>query len=328
MIGRREFIAGLGAAASPVVARAQQRAVMPVIGFLGGASASQYTPFVAAYHRGLEEIGYFVGQNVAIEYRWADGQYSRLPALAADLVARQVTVISAAGSTPATLAAKAATTTIPIVFFVGGDPVELGLVASLGHPGGNLTGFTALTAEVGSKRLQVMHEVVPAAKKMALLVNPTSPAQSEPQSRDLEAAARQLGLQLEVIRASTDREIESAIATLGQSQAGGLVIGPDVFFNTRSEQIAALALRHKLPTIYQYREFVAAGGFMSYGTSLTELFRLGGTYTGRILKGDKAAELPVQQATKIELFINLATAKALGLTIPETLLATADEVIQ
>jgi putative ABC transport system substrate-binding protein len=327
MKNRREFITLLGGAAAwPITAQAQQ--AMPVVGFLGGAYARQYAPFVAGFHRGLKEVGYVEGQNVAIEYRWAENQYSRLPSMAADLVARHVTVITAAGSTPAALAAKKATTTIPIVFFVAGDPIELGLVASLGRPGGNITGFTGLTAEVGPKRLEVLHEVVPTVTKMALLVNPTSPAQSGPQARDLETAASKLGLELHELRASTEQEIEAAFATLTQLQAGGLVIGPDVFFNTRAEQIAALALKHRVPTIYQYREFTAAGGFMSYGTSLTDMFRLCGIYTGRILKGDKPAELPVQQTTKIELIINLKTAKALGIDMPPALLARADEVIE
>jgi putative tryptophan/tyrosine transport system substrate-binding protein len=326
---RREFITLFGGAtvAWPLAVRAQQPA-MPVIGFLGGASAGQYVPFVAGFHRGLNEAGYVEGRNVAIEYRWADGQYNRLPALATDLVGRQVTVIFTGGSTPATLAAKAATATIPIVFYVAGDPVEMGLIASLSRPGGNLTGVTGLSAEIGPKRLELLHELLPTAGNIALLVNPTSPAQTDPQSRDLQGAAGKLGLQLHVLRAGTEREIDSAFETLVQRRVGGLVIGPGVFFNTRSEQLAALALRHAVPTIYQYREFAAAGGLMSYGTNLTDMFRLSGVYTGRILKGEKPADLPVQQATKVELIINMKTAKTLGLTVPLSLLGRADEVIE
>jgi putative ABC transport system substrate-binding protein len=328
-VRRREFTIGLGSAMAccPLAARGQQLR-MPVIGFLGAASPDEYAPSVKAFHRGLNESDYVAGQNVAVEYRWAEGRYDRLPALAADLVDRQVAVIFTGGSTPATLAAKAATQTIPIVFFVGGDPVEMRLVASLNRPGGNLTGVTNLAAEVGAKRLELLHELVPARTKFAMLVNPTSPAQSDPQSRALEAAARKLGLQLHVLPASTEAEIETVFAQLVQLQAGGLVVGPDVFFNTRSEQLATLALRHGIPTIYQFREFAAAGGLMSYGTNLPEMFRLCGIYTGRILKGEKPASLPVQQATKVELIINLKTAKALGLTFPLTLLGRADEVIE
>src|SRR6516225_9165874 len=292
---RREFITLLGGAAVawPLAAQAQQQ--MPVIGFLGAAAPGPYAPYVTGFLRGLSEVGYVEGRNVAIEYRWADGQYDRLPTLAADLVRREVTVIFTGGSTPATLTAKAATTTIPIVFYTGADPVELGLVASLSRPGGNLTGVTSLTTEVGPKRLELLHELLPTATSIALLINPTSPAISDPQSRDLQMAAGKLGLQLHVLHASTEREIETAFATLVQAQASGLVIGPDVFFNTRSEQLAALALRHAVPVIYQYREFAAAGGLMSYGTNIAATFHLTGVYTGRILKGEKPADLPVQQ---------------------------------
>ena len=237
-------------------------------------------------------------------------------------------MIFTGGSTPATLAAKAATTTIPIVFYTGADPVELGLVASLSRPGGNLTGVTSLTTEVGPKRLELLRELLPTATSIALLINPTSPALSDPQSRDLQMAARKLGLQLHVLHASTEREIETAFTTLVQAQASGLVIVPDVFFNTRAEQLAALALRYAVPMIYQYREFAAAGGLMSYGTNIVDMFRLAGIYTGRVLKGEKPADLPVQQTTKIELIINLKTARALGITFPITLLGRADEVIE
>jgi putative ABC transport system substrate-binding protein len=328
MMKRREFITLLGGAAAwPLAARAQQ-AAMPVIGFLQGGSPGPYALYLTAFRRGLDEAGYVEGRNVAIEYRWADGQYSRLPGLATDLIGRQVTVLATPGSTPATLAAKAVTTTIPIIFFVAGDPVELGLVASLNRPGGNLTGVTGLTAEVAPKRLELLHELVPTATTFALLVNPTSPAQADPQVRDLQAAASKLGLQVHILRASTEPDIDAAFATLVQLRAGGLVIGPDVFFNTRSEQLAALGLRHAVPTVYQYREFPAAGGLMSYGTNLSDMYRVAGLYTGRILKGEKTADLPVQQATKVELIVNLKTAKAIGVTVPTALLVRADEVIE
>jgi putative tryptophan/tyrosine transport system substrate-binding protein len=324
---RREFIALLGGAATawPFAARVQQPA-MPVIGFLHGASPDPYARFLPAFHQGLKETGYTEGGNVAVEYRWAEERYDRLPALAADLVDRHVTVIVAAGSTPAALAAKAATTTIPIVFLVGVDPVAIGLVASLARPGGNLTGVANLTAEIGPKRLEMLHAVVPTATIIALLVNPKSPALSEPHS--VQVAARTLGLRLHVLNASTEQEIDAAFATLIQLRAGGLVIGPDVLFTSRAEQLAALALRHRVPAIFQYPEFTAAGGLMSYGTDLREALRLGGLYTGRILKGEKPADLPVQQATKVELIINLKTANALGLTMPTALLVRANEVIE
>jgi putative ABC transport system substrate-binding protein len=324
---RREFITLLGGAAAswPLAARAQQR--LPVIGFLNGASPGPYARFLLGFHQGLKETGYTAGENVAVEYRWAENRYDRLPALAADLVDRHVTVIAAAGSTPAALAAKAATTTIPIVFLVGGDPVAVGLVPSLARPGGNLTGVTNLTAEVGPKRLEMLHAVVPTAT-IALLVNPKSPELSEPQSQELQVAARRLGLQLHVLNASTEPEIDTAFATLVQLRAGGLVIGADALFSSRVEQLAALALRHRIPAIYQFPEFTAAGGLMSYGNNLPDMLRLSGLYTGRILKGEKPADLPVQQATKVELIINLKTAKALGLTMPTALLVRADEVIE
>jgi putative tryptophan/tyrosine transport system substrate-binding protein len=248
--------------------------------------------------------------------------------MAADLVRRQVAVIATPGSTPAALAAKAATTTIPIVFFVAGDPVQLGLVTSLARPSGNLTGISNLGAEVGPKRLELLRELLPAATSMGLLVNPTSPAQAGPQTRDVQAAAARLGLQLHIMQASTEGEIEAAFASLMQLRARGLVVGPDVFFNTRAEQLAALALRHSMPTVYQYREFTAAGGLLSYGSSLPDKFRVCGIYTGRILKGEKVADLPVQQATNVELIVNLKTARALGVTVPTALLVRADEVIE
>jgi ABC-type uncharacterized transport system substrate-binding protein len=325
---RRKFIALLGSSvvARPLAVRAQQ--ALPAIGFLHGASPGPYAPFLLGFHQGLKEAGYTVGGNVAVEYRWAEDRYDRLPALAANLVDRHVTVIAAAGSTPAALAAKAATTTIPIVFLVGGDPIAIGLVASLARPGGNLTGVTNLTAEVGPKRLEMLHAVVPTAITIALLVNPKSPDLAEPQVQELQAAARGLGLQLHVLNASTEWEIDAAFATLVQLRVDGLVIVPDAFFTTRAEQIAALTLRHRVPAIFQYPEFTAAGGLMSYGSNLRDMLRLSGLYTGRILKGEKPADLPVQQATKVELIINLKTAKALGLTMPTALLVRADEVIE
>jgi putative ABC transport system substrate-binding protein len=326
-VKRRDFITLVGGAAAwPLGVRAQQR--LPVIGFLHGASPGPYARFLLGFHQGLKEAGYTVGGNVAIEYRWAEDRYDRLPALAADLVDRHVTVIAAAGSTPAALAAKAATTTIPIVFLVGGDPIAIGLVASLARPGGNLTGVTNLTAEVGPKRLEMLRAVAPTATTIALLVNPKSPDLAEPQVQELQVAARGLGLQLHVLNASTEGEIDAAFATLVQLRADGLVIVPDAFFTSRAEQIAALALRHRVPAIFQYPEFTASGGLMSYGSNLRDMLRLSGLYTGRILKGEKPADLPVQQATKVELIINLKTAKALSLTMPTALLVRADEVIE
>jgi putative tryptophan/tyrosine transport system substrate-binding protein len=272
--------------------------------------------------------GYVEDRNVAIEYRWAGGQYDRLPALAADLVRRQVTVIAALGGTPSALAAKSATTTIPIVFAVGSNPVSLGLVASLNRPGSNVTGVTQQAVAIGSKRLELLHEVVPKATIMALLVNPTNPPLAENLSRDAQVAARTLGLQIHVLQASTERDIDDAFATLVQLHAGGLVIGPDSFFISRSKQLAALALRHAVPTIYQYREFTAAGGLMSYGASLTDFYRLAGVYAGRILKGERPANMPVEQSPKVELIINLNTAQKLGIDMPPSILLRADEVIE
>jgi putative ABC transport system substrate-binding protein len=326
-IGRRDLLAILGGAAAawPLAARAQQGA-LPVIGFLGSDSPDLYTDRLHAFRQGLKETGYVEGQNLAIEYRWAEGRNDQLSTLAADLVHRQVAVI-AAFTTPSTLALKAATSTIPIVFFTAGDPVALGFVASLNRPGGNLTGTTTLTLEVGSKWLQLLHEMVPTATTFALLVNPTSPNLADAQSKDLQAAARTLGLQIHVLQASTD-ELNTVFERLVQLQAGGLVISSDSFLFARSEQLAALAVRHAVPTIFGFREFAVAGGLMSYGANLRDQDRTMGVYTGRILKGEKPADLPVQQATKIELVINLKTAKALSLTVPPTLLARADEVIE
>jgi putative ABC transport system substrate-binding protein len=325
-VKRREFITLLGGAAAawPIMARAQ-RPEIPVVAFLNGGSPDGYAPMVAAFHQGLKDTGYVEAQSVRIEYRWADGQYGRLPAMAADLVHRQVAVIVT--NSPGMLAAKAATTTIPIVFTTSGDPVELGFVASLARPGRNITGVTQLNVEVAPKRLELMHELVPTATIMAVLVNPAYPS-AEIQSSGMQAAARTLGVQLHILRASNERDIDDAFATLAQLRAGAFVISSDPFFNSRAEQFAALALRHAVPTIFQYREFAAAGGLMSYGGSIIDSYRQAGVYTGRILKGEKPADLPVQQSTKVELIINLKTAKALGLEVPRTLIARADEVIE
>jgi putative ABC transport system substrate-binding protein len=316
-----------GVAAWPAAARAQQPA-MPVIGFLGAESPDPWASRVRAFRHGLSETGYVEGRNVAIEYRWAAGQNDRLPALAADLVRGGLNAIVTPGSTPATLAAKAATKTVPIVFYVGGDPVELGLVASLNRPGGNLTGVTTLTSEVGPKRLQLLYELVPTATIVALLVNPTNPDLAEPATKDLQAAARTLGVQLHVLHASAERDFDAVFSSLVQQRVSALVIVNDALFSTRVEKLAVLAIRHAVPAVYQFREFVAAGGLMSYGTGFIDAFRQVGVYTGRILGGEKPADLPVQQTTKAELIINLKTAKALGLTVPTALLVRADEVIE
>jgi putative ABC transport system substrate-binding protein len=323
---RREFIAALGGATVwPLTARAQRLAI-PVIGFLNSASASDYARPVAAFRQGLNEAGYVEGRNVLIEYRWAEGHYDQLPALAADLVRRKVAVIVAGGG-PSGLAAKTASTTIPIVFSAAADPVEIGLVASMSRPGGNVTGIFNLDVEVGRKRVELLHEAVPTATIMAGLANRANP-NAGAISREKQAVAPSLGLEFHVLYASTEREVEEAFASLRQLRAGGLVIDPDPFFNTRSELLGGLALRHAAPAIYQYPEFTAAGGLMSYGGSLTDDYRLVGIYTGRILKGEKPADLPVQQASKVELIINLKTAKALGISLPLTLIARADEVIE
>jgi putative ABC transport system substrate-binding protein len=324
---RRAFIALVGGAAVawPLAARAQQPPV-PVVGFLNGASPDGYAPMVAAFRQGLKEAGYVEGQNVAIEYRWAAGQYDRLAALAADLVHRDVSVI-AATSTPANLVAKAATATIPIVFTTGDDPVKLGLVSNLRRPGGNITGVSSLDQVVAGKRLEVLHELVPTATLVAVLVNPSNPI-TESEMGELQRAAVTLGLQLSVLRATTEADIDDAFTTIIQQRAGMLVIGGDAFFNTRQERLAALALRHSVPAVYQHRAFVAAGGLMSYGGSITDGYRLVGGYIGRILNGEKPADLPVLQSTKVELYINLKTAKTLGITVPLPLSGRADELIE
>jgi putative tryptophan/tyrosine transport system substrate-binding protein len=324
---RRDFVRLLGAAAAwPLGARAQQ--AIPVIGFLSNASAELYVLRLRAFRQGLKEAGYVEGQNVTIEYRWAEEQNDRLPVLASELVNRQVGVIAAAGGTPSVLAAKAATSTIPIVFAISGDPVKIGLVSSLNRPGGNMTGITNLNIEVGPKRLELLRELLPTATVVALLVNPTSPAITEPYLRAMKAAAAPLGLRLPVLQASTEQDFEKVFASLVQLRADALVVAPDVLFNTRSEQLATLSLRHAVPTIYQNRPFVAAGGLMSYGSDQTESYHLVGVYLGKTLRGEKPSDLPVVQSTKVELMLNLKTAKALGITVPLPLLGRADEVIE
>jgi putative tryptophan/tyrosine transport system substrate-binding protein len=325
---RREFIALLsGAAAWPLVARAQQPA-LPVIGFLSSETPSGYAFRAAAFRQGLSEAGYVESRNVAIEYRWAEGHYDRLPALAADLVRRHVAVIAAAG-TQSALAAKAATTTIPIVFSTAADPVAEGLVASLARPGGNATGVNNLATELVQKQIEKLHQMVPAATAIAALVNPTNPTLAEPATKAVQAAGRTLGLKMiHIIQASTERDIDAAFATLFRLGAGALVVCPDTFFTSRRDQIAALAIRHAIPVIYHLRELPAAGGLMSYGPSATDGYRRVGIYAARILNGERPGDLPVQRATKFDLVINLTTAKVLGLEVPFYLQQLADEVIE
>jgi putative ABC transport system substrate-binding protein len=326
-IRRREFIVTLGSVAVgwPLAARAQQPA-MPVIGWLGAELREVQNSIVVSFQQGLKEAGYIEGQNLTIEYRWAEGEYDRLPALAADLVRRQVTVIVASGNAAA-LVAKAATTTVPIVFQVASDPVQLGLVASLNRPGGNATGTTSLNLEVGPKKLELLHELVPNVAVIGMLVNPDN-GNAEIQSREAQAAAQKLGLDLHIVYARTERDFDAAFATLVKLRVGALVIGADAIFLNRSLQLSALTLRYAVPAISPYRDFAAGGGLMSYGTNIADLFRQVGIYTGRILKGEKPADLPVQQAVKVDLVLNFKTAKTLGITVPLPLSGRADEVIE
>jgi putative ABC transport system substrate-binding protein len=324
---RRDLLALLGGAVAlwPLAGRTQQTA-MPVIGFLSPASPGPYAPFVATFRQGLSETGYVEGQNLTIEYRWAEGRYDRLPGLAADLVGRKVDLIATSGGPSSALAAKSATSTIPIVF-VSGDPVGDGLVASLARPGGNLTGVSILVVELHPKRLELLAELVPQARMIALLVNPNSP-QTERVRRDMQEAARAKGVQLQILKAGTGNEIDAAFASLVQQQTGALVVQSDSFLTSRREQLVALASRHAVPAIYYSREFAALGGLISYGASLTGTYRQLGIYAGKILKGAKPADLPVQQPTTFELVINLKTAQAFGITVPQSMLQRADEVIE
>lgn len=325
---RRDFITLISwsAATLPIAARAQKPA-LPVIGFMNGASPDTYARELAAFLKGLGEAGYIDGHNVAIEYRWADGQLDRLPAIAADLVRREVAVI-AATSGPAAIAAKAATNRIPIVFESGGDPVRLGLVSSLNRPEGNITGIAQLNVEIAPKRLELLRELVPGAKRVAFLANPDNFLIAELNTKELQPAARSLGLELYALAAKSDHDIDEAFKKLAQLRVGALMISPETFFITRSKQLAELAVRHRMPAAFTTREFVVAGGLMSYGSSYADAYRLAGVYTGRVLKGEKPGELPIQQSTKIELFLNLKSAKALGVNVPNTLAGRADEVIE
>ena len=324
---RRDVLALFGAAVAwPFAARTQQTA-MPVIGFLNSASPGPFAHLVAGFRQGLGETGFVEGRNVAIEYRWAEGRYDRLPELAKELVRRQVAVLIATGGEVSAFAAKAATSTIPIVFAIGGDPIAGGLVESLSRPGGNLTGLTQFTGVLEAKRIGLLHELVPSARAIAVLVNPSF-ANAQAQLRDTEDGARRAGVRLITVSAKVESDFEPAFATLIQQRAEALLIGSDPFFNSRRDRLVALSGRHKLPTIYEFREFAEAGGLMSYGTNLADGYRQVGVYTGRVLKGAKPGDLPVLQPTKFELVINLKTAKTLGITIPQPLLLRADEVIQ
>jgi putative ABC transport system substrate-binding protein len=322
---RRDVITLIGGTAlMPIAARAQQ--ALPVIGLINGTSAVKYEPQIAAFREGLKESGFVEGENVTIEYRWAEGDYDRLPALAADLVRRQVAVIVA--NTPANVVAKKATDTIPVVFTTASDPVAIGLVTNLSHPGGNVTGVTQLNALLGPKRLELAHELLPAATDLALLVNPNDPARAEKFTSEVREAASHLGVQLHVLRAGTEADIETALAGFSQTKASALVVGADAFYNANAKPLAEAALRHKVPTIYEYTEFTDAGGLMSYGGNIKESYRWAGIYVGRILKGEKPADLPVQQSTTVELTVNLKTAKTLGIAVPLSLFGRADKVIE
>jgi len=329
MIRRREFVTLLSGAAVawPLAARAQQQA-MPVIGFLGSASPETYATRLRAFREGLSTAGYVEGQNVNIKYRWAEAHTDRQPELAARFVEEQVAVLVTAGGTSAALAAKAATATVPIVFAIGADPVQIGLVASLNRPGGNVTGATSINVELGPKRLELMRELLPSVSSMALLVNPTTPALAEPSTHITQAAAHALGLELHVLQARSEHDFDPTFAKIAELRAQALIIAPDQLFTAHSKRLAELTLQHALPAIYEFRQFVAAGGLISYGSSETEYYRLVGNYVGRILKGDKPADLPVQQATKVELLINLKTANTLGITVPLPLSGRADELIE
>jgi putative ABC transport system substrate-binding protein len=326
---RRAFITLLGGAAAawPLAARAQQPA-MPVIGFLGFGSLENFGPYLTAFRKGLNEGGFVEGQNVSIEYRWAEGQYDRMEKLATDLVSRRVAVIAVPGSPPGARAARAATSTIPIVFGIGEDPVTLGLVASIARPGGNATGINFLTAEVVAKRLALLHELVPGAMRVAALINPTDAVRAEAVRKDLQSAVRTMGVELQILTASSGLEIDAALAAVARERADALFVGPDAFFNTRRVQLANLAAHYSIPTAFAVREYVDVGGLMSYGTSVADMYRHVGVYTGNILKGSKPADLPVLQSTKLELVINAQTARLLRLTVPSSLLSVADEVIE
>jgi putative ABC transport system substrate-binding protein len=324
---RREFITLLGSAVTawPLAARAQQ--AMPVIGFLSSASAAPFAHLVAAFRDGLKAIGFVEGQNVVIDFRWADGQYDKLPMIAAELVRRQVTVIVAVGGAPAVLPAVAATPTIPIVFSTGGDPITLGIVRSLNRPAGNATGVYLFAADIEAKRLGLLRDLVPTSALIGVLLNPNNP-NAETQSKDVQEAARAIGQKIQIVHAATEAALGTTFTTLTQMRADALLVGGDPFFNNRRNLLILLATRHGIPTMYDQREFVLAGGLMSYGTSLSDAYRQIGIYTGRILRGEKPADLPVVQSTKFDLVINLNAAKALGLNVPDTLLARADEVIE